>query len=1049
MLSWLQGGFTNWLNNAPLTETSWLDKTMSKINIKYITRYVRLANGSYTKYLRQNNVSIDEKQPGASTLKNCTGALTDLNLNRYIWIAIGCEDEYEATFICQTSKKTLPELGILHYNQTCEDGWFNINHTSKCFSAIWTKTQISYQDAHGACSARNASVYSVGKTTDHKETWKSNALKDNLIGGLSYQYPHKPIPKRKGNLLQTIISGRALDMRSLQNTLPFTLYWTMPGEPHYVSFFANYTNTCSIVDFSIISFNYILEDVESHMVRGWGVKHRPCSQLMDVAAIICEKPSSMYEIQCAGNHFECQDKTCILMIYRCDFVLDCFGGDDEHDCISNYTNISQDQLLTLPCLHGEECDSESINIIPVHSVCDGVYQNNTYLKEITDCPTFKIDYINLSQLSKPWEEKEMVYFDVVDIANLFIKEEKYLHINDNMLLKDDFTISNETFLSQNLLQNLTLTKCNNIDNVCKISLYRHKCTPKILSQTCKLFTCPGMFKCTKNYCIFMSSVCDGQYDCKNGEDEMLCSELTCPGSLKCRGENRCVSTKEICDDHINCQYSMDDEIGCHKCPEHCKCNEYVVACNFTNMQIISSLTSVYYVKGILLKFSENIVHLRNPNFTSLVYLNLSFSLIEHIKISEEKYVTFSFLLIADFSHNKLTSIDFLEATMFQEVRYLDLSFNLLSNIEFGVLALSSYLMYLALSQNNLEYFTILSKDTFDSLSVVDMRYISYYSNLDITIDHDSLEIIVSDSLLCCMLSNDMKCTSHEPKTVRCYGLLDGKAQKNVLYAMSILSISLSVLLIVKESLKLLTKKKITKRKKWYLICYTNQLITAFMASVYLVSLSLSDFIEINILVFRNGNVCLFLNALLYMSLECKLIFKIVLTIIISLKIIYPFKHQCVWLRWTGHVSVGIWLFMLMNYLSNILYVYYNGNFLFDNLCSLGWCGSHKYINTLQTTVLCVDSIFIFIFVLTMIKTYVFLKMKAKFSVAQSTKRYSENLVVFRMVYPNISEITLRLYLLCIFIFIGFKAIHTKYCTSIFIFAMPISIICTSFINLFK
>ena len=111
-----------------------------------------------------------------------------------------------------------------------------------------------------------------------------------------------------------------------------------------------------------------------------------------------------------------------------------------------------------------------------------------------------------------------------------------------------------------------------------VNLDDTRCYSNHAGLICGPLACPGMFKCHTSYCIPLSSMCDKKYDCKRGEDEQSCSKLKCPGFLKCRGEERCVGIKEICDLHVHCRYSMDDELNCDICLDGCSCNGYVISC---------------------------------------------------------------------------------------------------------------------------------------------------------------------------------------------------------------------------------------------------------------------------------------------------------------------------------------------------------------------------------------------------------------------------------------------------------------------------------------
>ena len=108
-----------------------------------------------------------------------------------------------------------------------------------------------------------------------------------------------------------------------------------------------------------------------------------------------------------------------------------------------------------------------------------------------------------------------------------------------------------------------------------------------------------MFKCHLYYCLPMSAVCDGHHDCYQGEDENYCENLTCPGLLECRGENRCVSEQEICDGFSDCLLSRDDEIMCGRCIPGCECNGYTASCDVD--QSVLNEGHLNHIKGLVLK----------------------------------------------------------------------------------------------------------------------------------------------------------------------------------------------------------------------------------------------------------------------------------------------------------------------------------------------------------------------------------------------------------------------------------------------------------------
>ena len=103
---------------------------------------------------------------------------------------------------------------------------------------------------------------------------------------------------------------------------------------------------------------------------------------------------------------------------------------------------------------------------------------------------------------------------------------------------------------------------------------------------CLDFQCPGFFKCKESYCVPLRSLCNGYYDCPEGEDEheMLCSQRVCEGLFLCVTERLCLHPKEVCDGIIHCPISQDDEYMCPviKCPTFCQCLRHIYVCENTN-----------------------------------------------------------------------------------------------------------------------------------------------------------------------------------------------------------------------------------------------------------------------------------------------------------------------------------------------------------------------------------------------------------------------------------------------------------------------------------
>ncbi len=98
----------------------------------------------------------------------------------------------------------------------------------------------------------------------------------------------------------------------------------------------------------------------------------------------------------------------------------------------------------------------------------------------------------------------------------------------------------------------------------------------LLPASCENHKCPDRFKCPGFYCISWRLVCNGQWECPGGTDEMSCEEGACPGLFKCRDSKICISRLNLCDNVADC-HLHDDEYFCqmsripHLCPISTSC----------------------------------------------------------------------------------------------------------------------------------------------------------------------------------------------------------------------------------------------------------------------------------------------------------------------------------------------------------------------------------------------------------------------------------------------------------------------------------------------
>ena len=1019
------------MDRLPIRYALWHDPTTARtINI---TTHI-FNNGYYYKNVSNINLELNIDQPDMTNLKNCTATLNSYT-SGYRWITISCDTLYNVSYVCQISKvvkhhqkKTLNQSFVSH--KTCASGWFMIDGSDQCFSVMDGHRGLSYYDAQSMCRAENASIIrvEVANSSLDKDYTENRYLK-TIVHDYKFPEDARDISREKK---YHMLFGSPLS-RHAHSQLPDIIIGLKLGIGS--QFFVDIDRRCSSLEVSTLSI-LVSSEPETSLLRGWGVNCRYCTEPVDVTDVICEKPSNFYKNPCQTNHFTCQDGTCILSIYECDSVSDCFDGSDEHNC--KYEINKSNYFVKLPCILGTSITDNYMCTMAIHALCDGIYSNATFKQEDTVCYKYKLNYIHITSLLPDRPAHMPVNKDKPDAP--IYDEEIEARCSNNFL--DNEHLSNYTAPRYNKKEE------SRISTLCRVSYYRKQSFPGDPQRICQNVACPEMFKCKKYFCIYMSAVCDGQYDCLEGDDEISCPISSCPGLLKCRGEKRCVSKKEICDNHIDCLYSMDDETDCHICPRNCNCNGYSVSCILNNsIDNISTNAIVYHAKGIFLKGLQRQLFVHNLRFQGLVYMNASFCGMDKIYFLKSESMVHTYIIIADFQHNSLIVIHFLKANIFKNVVYLELSSNRLSVINFGTYFILSKLVVLILKENPLRDITMKSFGFRSNLLLIDIQHVIAYSDLSIELPlilEGEITIKVSDSIICCLLKT-IRCSSKDGKHL-CFGLLFNLVSKISFYCICILTLLSTIFVLVKYIIWLsLLNRNANNKKKYYFVIWINHSLALLFISIYLVGIFVADTLNINMFFWRHSMICMSLNILLYTALESVVIFKVGLVLILSLQIIYPFKHQCSWLRNMALLTSMIWLVVLSTYFLTLIKQPKFG-YMFDSICSIGMCGITDIPRILIKMACCIDFTFVAISIYSIMKTCLAMRKSNKTLImAHTNKMMSVNIfsVILKIASPVIVELPFRLCLLSL-LAITFSSLNSiTYCKYLFLFALPANLFCTS------
>ena len=1035
----LQGQFSNWINKFPLKVTNWFDPKIN--NLIYIAT-LTLNKGVWIR--NESKSIVDSKQPEISQLKNCTAAVTQQGLLMYPWFVVHCDTEYEASFVCQDIKSHSPPVKVA-VNRTCDGHWFMINGSSKCFSVFWQEVALSFNDAQNICSAQNSSVFNVDVMSRIVSKMEGFQLKLDLLSLLEEDIHNQYfVHSISASDMYNSIFGKLLAADARHSRLPsmITNFFNIYGEFNVFTFFAYLNNSCSVIEKSWISFLVDAADTfKSNKIRGWGVKCRSCSEPLNVTGVICEKDSKPYTISCLSQHFECNDRTCIVDIYRCDSVIDCFDGSDEDHCDIHINNMTN-QFVNVPYL------LPGMNIMLIHSICDGIYINRALSHEEDICFKYKLKQITLSSTAQTdlFAHKKAINIMTDDIFMLLVREKQLCLKSQKHVMAQ---LNHVQQLSWDMQFNTIrkLTKCSDLRDVCIVGA-DGSCDASESVFACADFSCPGLFKCHRDYCIYMSSVCDGQYDCEEGDDEIFCPFSSCPGLLKCRGETRCVSREEICDNIVNCLHSMDDEISCNNCPVNCECSGYAMICHLENSIEKIKHNGTNYIKGLILKGVQKQLFINNIFISRLVYLNVSYCVIENILPSRIKYSVPSFILIASFLQNKLTDANFLSASIFQNIVFLDLSFNRLSIFMYEQFSALKELIVLILRGNPLIRISLDHAPPGSMLYVLDLQHIYHYSNLYIIFSKhisNQIRVKVSELLFCCILDQNIKCTYNENGKI-CIGLFWNTWSKLIFYIFSIMALAISLMANIRNIIQIMTPTPLHSRKKYYCITVFNNSISEFLTCLYLFSLLVADATKVNVLFWTLNPICLILKIISYISIQTMIILKTHALFCMSLQILYPFKHQNGYLKWTAPMSFFVWYIASSSSFST----YFEK---LDELCSIAKCSEENTLNLLLFVVCVTQTLAILSSILIAIKVYIVLEENnTTWAKLQTEQRHSINSfsVILKLTCSLISHLPLQFCLLSLLVVKLVKVLYAElFCRQVFLFVLPINVVCFSLVSIYR
>ena len=487
-----------------------------------------------------------------------------------------------------------------------------------------------------------------------------------------------------------------------------------------------------------------------------------------------------------SNTFRCKTGSFISSLYICDGTNDCRStliksrSTDEVGCLCNsMRQVCKNNCRNLTCV----CS-------PLH-----------YLTKGRKCSMYLNQHINKDTAKNKEHQFSCKNFTLdMSLLNDLIPHcaENY---DDESLLKS--IIEDNIYLPCPLKGQLPCKrghpKCYNISEICIYRLDNHinlyPCKTGAHIQKCDNFECHQHFKCPKYYCVPLSYICDGKWDCPDGYDEThdhLCGkERICVNQFKCRNSQICIHIYDVCNNFLDCP-QHDDEVLCQlkdvACPKSCECLNYALMCNkitpnFLSLQnlpyvayhlVTVSLVSLFFLEQskhiMVLNASKNYIEDICNSVTyskSIQKVDFSWNLIHNI--SKNCFRNLANLYKIKLNKNRISS---LKPRSFHSLKRvsIDLSSNALQCVLKGAFYNISMLYLLEIYDNPLT-----------------QVYFQNFLDIHIQILH------TSNFHICCFVSHSVACLASKTWHMTCSNLLPAFSIKFAFVTVSLFVVTLNLL----------------------------------------------------------------------------------------------------------------------------------------------------------------------------------------------------------------------------------------------------------------
>lgn len=246
-------------------------------------------------------------------------------------------------------------------------------------------------------------------------------------------------------------------------------------------------------------------------------------------------------VPCNSGQFECKNKKCTPLVFKCDGQADCEDGSDEDpiECNKNVTCTKQE----FKCVKDGKC-------IASHYKCDGE----------RDCPDGSDEDLQICQQKVCGTEEftcRTTPGECVPLVWMCDGREDCTDGSDEKACNETCRSDEFTCGSGKCIQKKWV--CDS-DNDCGDNTDEKDCPPVVCKEDSE-------FRCSDNYCIALKWKCDNEKDCPDGRDELNCSSqgvrFCAADKFECPNKLACIHKEWLCDGTEDCDDGADES------PKHC------------------------------------------------------------------------------------------------------------------------------------------------------------------------------------------------------------------------------------------------------------------------------------------------------------------------------------------------------------------------------------------------------------------------------------------------------------------------------------------------